>query len=114
METNQRKEKIEKISMDQIISSIQEVRNQQINELMKESILESFLEQHYDVIALSNVKKEFLLRDLAELKTSSLDLAHYSSLITRMKEAKNVTVDGKSPHFQSELKSIFEKYISKK
>ena len=114
METNHPTEKIGEISMDQIITSIREVRNQQIDELMKEPVLEAFLEHYYNVVALSSVKKAFLFKDLGELKFSPLDLAHYSSLITRLKETKSINVNGNSPLFLNELKSIFQKYVSKK
>jgi len=114
MAPNRVVEKKSEISMDQIIASIREARNQQIDELMKEPILMTFLEHYYNIVALSNVKKAFLFKNLGELKFSSLDLAHYSSLITRMKEMKNVNVDGNSTLFLAELKNIFEKYVSKK
>lgn len=114
METSRTIEQAREISMEQIISSIREVRNEQIDKLMKEPLLEAFLERHYNVVAISTVKKEFLFKDLGELKFSSLDLARYSSLITRMKETKNAAVDRSSPIFLTELKNVFEKYVSKK
>jgi hypothetical protein len=107
-------EKTGEISMDQIIASIREVRNQQVDELMKEAVLLAFLEHYYNTVALSDVKKAFLFKDLGELKFSSLDLAHYSSLITRMKETRNMTVDKNDRLFLAELKNIFQKYVSKK
>jgi len=114
MESSRSIEQTGEVSVDQIIASIREVRNRQIDELMKDSVLEAFLEHYFNVVALSSVKKAFLFKDLGELKFSSLDLAHYSSLITRMKETKNMTIDGHSPLFLAELKSIFHKYVGKK
>jgi len=114
METNRPIEKIGEISMDQIISSIREIRNQQIEELKKEPILLAFLEHYYDTLMISDVKKQFLLKDLTELKNSSLDLSHYSSLITHMKETKSLNVPVSHKLFLSELQNIFQKYISKR
>ena len=114
METNHPVDKIEEISIDQIISSVREIRNQQIEELKKEPTLMAFLEHYYDTLMISDVKKQFLLKDLSELKNSPLDLSHYSSLITHMKEAKTSTIAGNHKLFLSELQKIFQKYISKR
>jgi len=51
-------------------------------------MLMAFLEHYFDALALSNVKKQLLFKDLVELRNSQLDLSHYSSLITMMKELK--------------------------
>ena len=114
MEANRPIEKIDEISIDQIISTIQEIRNQQIEELKKEPVLLAFLEHYYDTLMISDVKKQFLLKDLSELKNSPLDLSHYSSLITHMKETKTSTVAAGHKLFLSELQNIFQKYISKR
>src|SRR3954471_20866690 len=104
MEANRPIEKIGEISMDQIISSIREIRNQQIEELKKESVLMAFLEHYYDTLAISVIKKQFLLKNLSELRDSALDLSHYSSLITHMKETRTSTVSSNHKLFLSELK----------
>lgn len=102
------------ISMEQIIASIRTTRDLQIEELMKEPVLMTFLEHYYDTIAISAVKKIFLLKDLAELKLSSLNLSHYSSLITQMKELKTLDVDANHKLFLVELKELFLKYVTAK
>ena len=101
------------LSMNQIIVAVRTVRDLQIEELMKEPVLMSFLEHYYDTFVISTVKKAFLLKDLTELKHSSLNLAHYSSLITQMKELKTREVNAGHKLFLIELKALFEKYISK-
>lgn len=113
MEANHPVEKIETVSMDQIIVSVRNVRDQQIEELLKEPALMAFLEHYYDTLMISNVKKLFLLKDLFELKNSSLDLSYYSSLITQMKELKTLEVSVGHKLFLVELKELFEKYVSK-
>jgi len=113
MEPNRPIEKSEDISVDQIILSIRETRNQQIEELKKEPVLMAFLEHYYDTLMISDVKKQFLLKNLNELANSPLDLSHYSSLITHMKETRTSTIGGSHKLFLSELKYIFQKYISK-
>ena len=113
MEANSPIENIAEVSVDQIIISIKDSRDSQIEELKKEPVLMAFLEHYYNTLVISDVKKQFLLKDLYELKNSPLDLSHYSSLITQMKETKTSTIDGSHKLFLSELKNIFQKYISK-
>ena len=113
MEINRSIENICEVSMDQIITAIRASRDRQIEELKKEPVLMIFLEHYYDTIVISNVKKQFLIKDLDMLKDSQLDLLHYLALITQMKELKSMTVDGGHKLFLSELRNIFQKYISK-
>ena len=114
MEPNRTTEKTESISMDQIIASIRDVRDRQIDELTKDSVLMAFLEHYYDTLVISNVKKEFLLKDLRELRNSSLDLVHYSSLIKQATGLKTLFVDRNNKLFFLELERLFDKYVSKK
>lgn len=99
------------ISTEVIIEHLRSNRDTIINDLLEnDSTLMAFLEVHFDTIAISSVKREFLKRDLVELKNSSLDLVHYSSLIKEIKETGNsVSIEGHSL-FHLELKVIFEKY----
>jgi hypothetical protein len=113
MEVNRPVENIGEVSVDQIITSIRDSRDRQIEELKKESVLMAFLEHYYDTLVISDVKKQFLLKDLNELRNSALDLSHYSSLITQMKDKKAATIDSSHKLFLSELKNIFEKYVSR-
>jgi hypothetical protein len=106
-------EQVGEISIEQIIAVVRTARDLQIEELLKEPVLMTFLEHYYDTFVISAVKKAFLLKDLNELKHSPLSLAHYSSLITQMKELKTLEVNANHKLFLLELKSLFEKYISK-
>src|SRR5882762_9798489 len=112
LETNTT-ERTNEFSTEQIVASIRETRNQQIDELTKDSVLIAFLEHYYDTLMISDVKKEFLLKDLEELRNSSLDLAHYSSLITQKIGSKILSIDGSNKFFL-EFKRLFGKYVSKK
>jgi hypothetical protein len=110
MEKNPAASKSSKVSIEKITESIRKNRDQWINELLKESSLMLFLEEHYNTVAISRVKLEFLMRDLKELQNSSIDLVHYSALITQMKEANISIPVANHPLFLNELKSIVKKY----
>jgi hypothetical protein len=100
-----------KISTEIVIDDLRSIRDNLINELLKnDDSLMSYLEAHYNTIAISSLKKEFLKRDLTELRNSSLDLVHYASLIKEIKDTANLIASDLHPLFQNELKVIFQKY----
>ena len=111
MEKSLPSKELSKVSTEIVIEDLRGIRDNQIGELLKnDDSLMSYLEVHYNTIAISSLKKEFLKRDLTELKNSSLDLVHYASLIKEVKETGNLVSTELHPLFQAELKVIFQKY----
>ncbi|MBL7832903.1 MAG: hypothetical protein JNK18_03070 [Cyclobacteriaceae bacterium] len=99
------------LSTESIITYLHSVRNKRLAELSRhDDALMDLLEELYNTVAISPVKREFMKRDLAELRSSSLDLAHYSSLITEIKKTGNPELAQSSPLFTEEMKQIFRKY----
>ncbi len=96
-------------SIEHIITDIRAHRDSVIQKLFHEPDLMAFLEDRYGVFQISSVRKEFLKRDLTELKNSSVDLVHYASLIKEVKENGNVAWQ---EHFLflAELDILFKKY----
>ena len=100
-----------KVSPEAIIETILMLRDNRINELLKtDEALSRFMEKHCDIVSISPIKKEFLKRDLIELKRTSLDLVHYSSLIKEIKERGGMELAGSPVLFIQELNVIFQKY----
>lgn len=111
MENSQPDKTTSVISIELIIEHLKSIRNTTVIGLLKnDDALIAFLEVHFDTISISAVKREFLRRDLGELKNSSLDLVHYSSLIKEIKEKGGMKVIGEHPLFDQELRVICEKY----
>jgi hypothetical protein len=98
------------LSTESIIVYLRTLRDQRLQDLTRhDDALMDVLEEFYNTVAISPVKREFMKRDLKELRTTSLDLVHYSSLITEIK--KNGAGAAESSHlFDAELKQIFAKY----
>ena len=86
------------------------MRNDRIVRLLKGPALNTYLEEHYNIYAVSAIKLEFIKRDLTDLKNSSLDLVYYASLIRQVKESGITKGIGEHPLFHNELNSIFQKY----
>ncbi|MBN8577611.1 MAG: hypothetical protein KF775_01055 [Cyclobacteriaceae bacterium] len=72
---------------DRIIEDIQHRRVIMIQDLLKDQQLNAYLAELYDGQQVSQVKSEFLKRDLKTLSESPIDLVHYSMLIRQAKEA---------------------------
>lgn len=98
-------------SIDAIIDNVRKERDRQIEGLLSEAGLTSFLVRHYGGAELSRVKTEFLRRDLGALLRSPLDLTHYASLIRELKADKGVPIGGQSC-FWSEQNALFQKYVT--
>lgn len=97
------------VSVESIITQIRAHRDSTIQKLLQEVNLMAFLEDRYGVFQISNVRKEFLKRDLLELKNTSVDLVHYASLIKEIKENSNAAWQ-EHDLFLTELDILFKKY----
>ena len=98
------------ISIEDIITDIRKERDSLATNLITDSFLLAFVEEHFDTFFLGSVKLEFIKRDLKELRNSSLDLAHYSSLIRQQKDSSRNEVTKEHPLFLQEVFEIFKKY----
>jgi len=110
MENNHPVQEHSKVSIERIIDSIRESRDEVIAGFLQGSTLTAFLEQHFQIHALSPIKLEFLKRDLKELQNSTLDLVHYASLIKQLKDAGTNLPVSDHPLVLQEIRLIFQKY----
>ena len=103
-------EKDIKISIDRIIDLVRNVRNGLIQDFLQDTTLKTYFVEQYNK-ELSQVKTEFLKRDLKELMLSPIDLSHYGLLIKQMQDSNTASIT--STHhdlFYKELEKIFGKY----
>ncbi len=100
----------EKLSTEKIIELIKKMRDDLINHFFIVDNLESYFKSKYEK-PLSDIKREFLLRDLKALMTSPVDLVHYATLIKEIKQGSSSNpVNAKDELFYKELELIFDKY----
>ena len=99
-----------KISTERIIDLVREVRNGLIRDFSSDENLTSYFREQYNK-ELSQIKLEFLKRDLKELMGSPVDLPHYALLIKQMQELNSASITGSNHElFYKELERIFKKY----
>jgi len=96
-------------SVEKIIEEVKQLRDSKIQLLLRTPDLMDFLEEHYNTFAISQVKLEFLKRDLKSLLQSPLDLVFYSALIRQIKESKHDVRDS-FLFTEKEVKLLCEKY----
>lgn len=71
---------------DRVIEYIQATHTTFMRGLLERENLEAYLMEQFDVVALSAVKTEFLLRDMRAIADAPLDLVHYAGVIRLSKE----------------------------
>lgn len=98
------------LSVEKIIDLVRSVRNDLINDFLKADRVSSYFEEQFNK-KITNVKKEFLKRDLKELLIAPVDLVYYAGLINQIKETNSVSIsDTNREFFYKELDKIFKKY----
>ncbi|HEY0744408.1 MAG TPA: hypothetical protein VGD40_23240 [Chryseosolibacter sp.] len=98
------------LSVEKIVELIRAVRNDLIKEFLNDEVLNQYFRAHFKR-DLSNVKREFLKRDLKEMLIAPVDLVHYSKLITHVKDTGAFSLVQKNDDFfYSDVHSIISKY----
>lgn len=98
------------LSVDRVIDLIRIIRNDLVKDLLQDDYLTAIYERKYGK-ALSNVKREFIKRDLKEMLTSPVDLVHYASLITHVRNTGTFSlVEKNSDFFYKDIERVLIRY----
>ncbi len=98
------------LSIEQIIDTIRSVRNDIIKDLLNEANLPTYFGSHFKK-ELSDIKQQFLRRDLSELLIAPVDLVHYAGLINQIKKTGSISLTEKDrEYFYEELDRDLKKY----
>jgi len=101
----------EKLSEDAIIAIIRDVRNDLIKDYLDERNLREYFASRYNVQDLTNVKVEFIKKDLREYLTAPVSADHYQPIIDRVRESGSAALtEGNDQLFYKDLESIFRNY----
>lgn len=97
---------------DRILELVRKLRNDLIKDFLDERHLKAYLATHFRVNDLSNIKIEFIKKDLKELLISPVNISHYQGLISQIRETDSAALtESNEPLFYKELELIFKRYM---
>ena len=99
------------LSDDAILGIIRNVRNDLIKDYLDERNLREYFTSRYGVHDLSNVKVEFIKRDLREYLIAPVNIGHYQPIIDHIRESGSAALaEGNDQLFYKDLEAIFRNY----
>ena len=97
---------------DRILELVRKLRNDLIKDFLDERHLKAYLSNQFRVNELSNIKIEFIKKDLKELLISPVNTVHYQALIDQIRETDTAGItETNEPLFYRELELIFKRYM---
>lgn len=97
---------------DRILELVRKLRNDLIKDFLDERHLKAYLSNQFRVNELSNIKIEFIKKDLKELLISPVNTVHYQALIEQIRETDTAGItETNEPLFYKELELIFKRYM---
>ena len=97
---------------ERIIDLVRKVRNDLIKDFLDDRFLREYLATHFRMHEVSNVKVEFIRKDLKELLITPVNLNYYDPLITQIKNTDSAALtESNEQLFYKELENIFKRYI---
>lgn len=95
-----------------IIELIRKLRNDLIKDFLDERHLKKYVHSKYSVSEVSNVKIEFIRKELKELLVSPVNTEHYRPIMDEIKTNERTSLaEGNEQLFYKELETVFLKYI---
>lgn len=97
---------------ERILELVRKLRNDLIKDFLDERHLKEYLSSQFRVNELSNIKIEFIKKDLKELLISPVNTNHYQGLIDQIRETDSAGLtETNESLFYKELENIFKKYM---
>ena len=97
---------------ERILELVRKLRNDLIKDFLDERQLKQYVANNFRVHELSNIKIEFIKKDLKELLISPVNTNHYQGLIDQIRETDTAGItETNEPLFYKELESIFKRYL---
>ena len=91
---------------------VRRLRNDLIKDFLDERFLKEYLQKKYHLTELSNVKFEFMRRDLKELYLSGINEPHYQPLLEEIRSNEHhIITETEEQLFYKEIESILQKYF---
>lgn len=95
-----------------IIEVIRKLRNDLIKDFLDERTLIAYLSEHYRIMELSNIKLEFIKKELKEMLITPVDINMYNPIIEDFKATGSAALsEGNEKIFYNEISAVLKKYI---
>lgn len=97
---------------ERILELVRKLRNDLIKDFLDERHLKEYVASQFRVNDLSQIKIEFIKRDLKELLISPVNTNHYQGLIDQIRETDSAGLtETNETLFYKELELVFKKYM---
>ncbi|MGC1243775.1 MAG: hypothetical protein WA874_19425 [Chryseosolibacter sp.] len=97
---------------ERILELVRKLRNDLIKDFLDERHLKEYLSNQFRVNELSNIKIEFIKKDLKELLIAPVNTNHYQGLIEQIRDTDSAGLtETNDTLFYKELEFIFKKYM---
>lgn len=97
---------------EHIIDIVRKLRNDLIKDFLDERHLKEYVANHFRMRELSNIKIEFIRKDLKELLISPVNVIHYDPLIAHIRQTDSAALSETNEQlFYRELDNIFKRHI---
>ena len=94
------------------VDLIRKLRNDLLKDFLDERYLKEYISIHYHVRELSNVKIEFIKKELKELLQAPLDMGHYEAILTNLRETDSASLgEGNDQLFYADIEKVLKRYI---
>jgi hypothetical protein len=97
---------------ESILDLVRKLRNDLIKDFLDERYLKQYLADKFRIRELSNVKIEFIKKDLKELLISPVNTSHYDTLINQIRHTDSAALtETNEKLFYLEIETLFKKYL---
>ena len=94
------------------IDLIQKLRDDLVKDFLDERFLKEFIFENYNVRELSNIKLEFIKKELKEMLQAPLDMVHYEPIFTHLKETDSESLgEDNEQLFYVDIEKVLKRYI---
>ena len=101
-----------KWSDETIIDLIRNLRNDLIKDFLDERYLKEYLANTFAIREISNIKIEFVKKELKSLLIAPVNVTHYQPVIQKIRTSDTASLaEGNDQLFYSEIETILKSYI---
>ena len=95
-----------------ITELILKLRNDLLKDFLDDRFLKTYVNEQFKIKELSHICVEFIRKDLKELLQTPVDMNHYRSLITHIRETDTASLsEGNEQLFYADVEKILKRHI---